>query len=388
MSTHDVLAYAVATEAVRRLRAGIPPWNAIFSTDAYVTSSRVWPVPDFVLVDDKNALSIGVEFKPPHQTKREYLTGLGQAVAYSSDFHYGLLVLPQVANDGYPIADHVREVLQEPALGQLPVGLLVYNPSLLSPANPSFDELHFFASRVASPTHPASLDTSFYAKWREMSPDEMYRLLAHSYDEMRAPSSSSGTVRDRAFDSLWSEIQKGTVTHWAGAVRHYADSTKNKVAVSKNYRNFLFHVGWTESGGSLTKEGLDAMHVGSLYGALSGPFRDVLAIAVLVAGKHLILFNAISEYQDSLKAVPDEGTWLSGLETFLEEKGLLKRNPARAAAAVAGSARQFLKAEKQLWKQLGLVLPRGSAGSRVFHAGRGFIFNWSRITSLLQGSTP
>ena len=83
---------------------------------------------------------------------------------------------------------------------------------------------------------------------------------------------------------------------------------------------------------------------------------------------------------------PRSRIWLDGLEQFLEDKGLLKRNPARAAAAKAGVERGFLKAEKQLWKNLELIIPSGSTGRTVFHRGRGFIFNWARITSLLQGS--
>lgn len=382
MTTHDVLAYAVATEAVRRVRAGLLPWNTIFSADSYVTSSRVWPVPDFVLFDTTRRLTVGAEFKPPQQSKREYLTGLGQAVAYSRDFNYGLLILPRIADDGYPIADHVRQVLTQQTLANVPVGILVYDPGGLSPHNPVFEELHFFSARGDSPSEPAVLDQSFYAKWREISPQEMYLLLSFSYDEMRTPSTMVGTIRDRAFNRLWSEIQAGTVRHWAGDIRHYSIGTK--VGVSKNYRNFMFHVGWTEAGGALTKEGLETLHVGSLYGAASRPFLDAVAKSALIAGKHLILFNAISEFQDRLAGVPDEPTWLHSLEEFLEDKGLLKRNPARGAAAVAGSARQFLKAEKQFWKKLELIIPRGPTGARVFHPGRGFIFNWARITALLQ----
>jgi hypothetical protein len=387
VNTHDVLAYAIATEAVRRVRAGHGPWNTIFSPDSYVTASRTWPVPDFVLVDSTRHLTIGAEFKPPQQSKREYLTGLGQALSYSRDFNYGLLVLPSIADDGYRIADHVRQVLRQPPLASVPVGVLVYDPGALSPHNANFDELHFFSLRSDTPSSPAALDPSFYAKWREMSPQEMLLLLSYSYDEMRSPASISGTIRDRAFLQLWSDIQSGSVHHWAGGTRHYKNSAKLKTSVSKNYRNFMFHVGWTEAGGSLTKEGLDTLHVGTLYGAGSRPFLDAIAKSALIAGKHLILFNAISEFQDRLTGIPDEPTWLGRLEEFLEDKGLLKRNLARGAAAVAGSARAFLKAEKQLWKNLELIIPRGAAGARVFHPGRGFIFNWARITALLQEST-
>jgi hypothetical protein len=379
MNTHDVLAFAVATEAVTRLRAGLPPWNSLFSPNTYVTASRVWPVPDFVLVDNANLLTIAAEFKPPQQPKREYLTGLGQAISYSRNFTYGLLVLPEFADDGYRIADHVVDVLQQDELRSVPIGVLSYNPAVLSPQSPQFNEIRFFPTRSHAPLEAAHLDQSFYAKWREMSPEEAFALLSHSYDEKRRPS-GIGTVRDRAFQQLWVEIQGGQLHHWAGGERHYNENLRT--AVNKNYRNFLFHIGWTESDGSLTKEGLDALHVGTLYGPMSRPFLDELAKSALQEGKHLVLFNAISEYQDRLRVpFPDESDWLRGLELYLEDKGLLKRNPERAAAAVRGSERQFLKAEKQLWRNLELIVPRGK---RAFHPGRGFIFNWSRISDLIQ----
>jgi len=378
MNTHDVLAFAVATEAVTRLRAGRPPWNSLFSTNSYVTASRTWPVPDFVLVDSGNERTIAAEFKPPQQSKRKYLTGLGQALSYSRDFDYGLLVVPEIADDGYRIADHIVDVLQQTELQQLPLGVLTYNPATFSPQTPGFQEARFFPERGTPPLRPAHLDQSFYAKWREMSPEEAFALLVHSYDEMRTV--GTGTLRDRAFGRLWRDIQEGRLHHWAGGTRHYNSSLRT--AVGKNYRNFLFHLGWTEADGGLTKAGLEALHVGTLYGSNSRPFLDKTARAALNDGKHLILFNAISEYQDGLGApFPAEQDWLVGLESFLEEKGLLKRNPERAAAAVQGSARQFLKAEKQFWKNLELIVPRGR---NVFHPGRGFIFNWSRITDLIQ----
>ncbi len=381
MSTnHDILAYAVATEAVRRVRIGVPPWLALLSTTAYITSSRAWPVPDFVLVDSNN-IAVAAEFKPPQQTKREYLTGLGQAVAYTRDFDYGLLIIPDIADDGYPIAQHVVSILQQAPWAQSPVGVISYNPALFSPSNPHFTEAHFFSKRASRPVAPAALDSSFYAKWREISPEEMFALLSHSYDEVRRPSTPTGTIRDRAFLRLWGDIQAHRLHHWGGGVRNYGTTIQIRTGVNKNYRNFLYHVGWTESDGSLTKEGLEVFHVGTLYGANSRPFLDALSRSVLLEGKHLILFNAIAEYQDLVRPFPAEQIWLEGLENYLYTKGLLKRNPARAAAAIAGSARAFFKAEKQLWRNLELIKPRGA---RVFHPGRGLIFNWSRITDLVQ----
>lgn len=376
MSTHDLLAYAIAQEAVRRVGRGEAAWSML-GTDSYVTTSRSWPVPDFVLADSAG-VTMAAEFKPPQQSKREYLTGLGQACAYTRDFDYGLLIIPTLSDDGYLIAQHVVEVLSQSHFRDCPVGVIEYDPRTLSPSNPSFSEVRAAVVRSLRPTAPASLDVSFYAKWREMAPQEMSLLLSYSYDEMRLPSSSTGTVRDRAFTLLWNDIQSGRVMHWGGGVRNYNVSLRTGVA--KNYRNFFFHIGWTDGTGTLTKDGLDALHVALLYGHGSEPFLDCVSRAVLGAGKHLVLFHAISDYQDSV-SIANEADWLDGLETYLEDKGLLKRNPARHIAARAGSARQFLKAEKQIWRQLGLIRPRAR---RVFHPGRGFIFDWARITELVQ----
>lgn len=380
-STHDVLAYAVATEAIRRTRAGCTPWSDFLSPQSYLTASRRWPVPDFVLHDPHCGVMVAAEFKPPQQTKREYLTGLGQAIAYARDFNFGLLILPTIADDGYRIAEHIQDILAQEAMRSLPVGLLSYDPATLSSSNPAFSEMIFFRGSH-EPANPVRLDNSFYAKWREQSPEEIYLTLRFSYQEMNI--SASQNVRDRAFEHLWREIQAGSVKNWAGKVRKYSDDVANKAAVAKNYRNFSFHIGWTEPNGTLTREGLEAWHVGTLYGPWSLPFLDALARAVLIAGKHLILFNAINEFQDHLGVVPKESVWLDQLEEFLENKGLLKRNEQRAAAAAKGVKRGFFKAEKQLWKNLGLIIPYGIAGQRVYHPGRGLIFDWSRITSLLK----
>lgn len=384
MNNHDVLAFAVAREVVRRVRFGKEPWAHVLSSKAYVTASRSWPVPDFVIFDDHTKLTLGAEFKPPLQTKREYLTGLGQAIAYARDFNYGLLIVPTIADDGYPIADHIRSVLAQTSMREVPVGLIAYDPGALSPAQADFDEIHFFQKRLDIPARPARLDQSFYAKWREISPEEMLRLLDHSYEEMRHPSALPGAIRERAFLRLWDDIQAGKLHHWAGAVRHYSNTPNNRIAVWKNYRNFFDHVGWVDAAGGLTSGGLRALHVGSLYGPLSRLFLDEIAKAILIEGKHLILFNAISEYQNSVPTFSTEEDWLDGLEVHLEDKGLLKRNEMRAAAAIKKSERQFLKAEKQLWKRLELIIARGASGGRVFHPGRGFVINWARITDLLQ----
>jgi hypothetical protein len=382
MNTHDILAFAIAGEAVRQIRRGNAPWSDIFSTDVYATSSRSWPVPDFVIFDRKNEISIAGEFKPPNQTKREYLTGLGQTVAYTRDFHYAILVVPDTSDDDYPIADYLNEVLTQDVAAYLPVGLISYDPRTISSANSRFDLLHPLVTRAGEFDQSVSIEDSFWAKWRDISPQELSRFLEYLYEEGRNED-AEGTIRDRAFNRLWLDIQAGETQHWGAERRNVSNTGANKIAWGKNYRNFVSHIGWSLANGKLTNEGLDALRIVHQYGSDSRVFLDHIALAVLLAGKHLVLINAINEFQDNSGAFEEENKWLDAVENHLEDNGFLKRNPGRHQAAVRQVARGFLKAEKTLWKNLELIIPRGSAGGRVYHPRRGFIFNWSRITSLL-----
>src|ERR1700691_1329324 len=97
----------------------------------------------------------------------------------------------------------------------------------------------------------------------------------------------------------------------------------------------------------------------------AGIFVDELAKTLLLVGKHLVLINAINDLQDAHGAFADEQQWLDAIEEHLEDEGLLKRNPGRHAAAVRHSGRGFLKAEKTIWRNLDLIVPRGKSGELI-----------------------
>ena len=377
MITHDVLAFALASEAVRRIRQKDADWAPVLSQNVYPTSSRSWPVPDFVIVDQDQNLTAAAEFKPPRQTKREYLTGLGQALSYTKDFHYALLIVPDVSDDGYNIAEHIRQVLDQDVTDPLPVALLRYDSRTISPISASFDVLRRLDHRAVGPRNRPAVESSFWAKWRDASPNELGKFLEFLYEEGRQPA-VTGTVRDRAFNRLWVEMVAGNTVHWSNRARRV--NPAYRVAWGKNYRNFITHLGWVTGDGSLTDAGLTALRIVHRYDSASRLFLDHIARATLMDGKHLVLINAINRFQDSVGMFDDEQRWLNSLEQHLEDEGLLDRNPGRHAAAVRGVARGFLKAEKTLWRNLELIIPRQA---RVYHPGRGFIFNWARITSIL-----
>jgi hypothetical protein len=160
------------------------------------------------------------------------------------------------------------------------------------------------------------------------------------------------------------------------------------VAWGKNSRNFVRDVGLTEAEGALTPNGFEAMRLAHQYGPDSQLFLDYMARMILLEGKHLVLINTINEFQDAeYKArgpFPSEEDHLHAVEDHLEAEGLLERNPGRHRAAVRGSARSFLKAEKALWNNLGIIVPSGRSGGRAYTKGRGFVFNWTRVSSLVK----
>jgi hypothetical protein len=379
VKTHDVLAYAVAQQIVQDVRAGDPAWSAVFSPNVHTAGTRGWPFPDFVIQDTASGEAGAAEFKPPDQTKREYLTGLGQAVAYTRDFHYGILVVPDVADDDFRIGAYLGEVLAQSVAVSLPLGLVEYDARTLSSARAQLLVRRALTSRTGGFARRPPVEGSFYAKWRDAAPGELGRFLELLYEEGRTQRSIRN-VRDRAFDRLWAEITTGQTRHWGGETRRVTNNARNKEAWGKNYRNFVTHIGWCGPDGKLTDGGLEALRVVHLYGSDSRVFLDFLARSVLGEGKHLVLINAINELQDQMGRPMGEAHWLNDVETGLEDQGLLKRNPGRHGAAVQDVARGFLKAEKTLWRNLDLITPRGA---RVFHPDRGFIFDWSRITSLI-----
>lgn len=372
---HDALATAVAQEIARQALAGLDPWARVLSPQVHLAGAHGWPIPDFVLMDKTSQATVAGEFKPPDQTKREYLTGLGQATGYTESFDYSLLVVPDLADDGFPIADFLNDILNQQVACHLPVGLVKYDSRRLSITNVALDVLRPLSPRTQGPTRKAPVASSFYAKWRDSSPMEIGLFIEYLFQEGRTIDPNR-SVRDRAFDRLWADMTAGRTRHWQGRARRISSTAALRTGWAKNYRNFLTHLNWIGPDGKLTEAGLQAHRIVYLYGAESVVFTDELARSVLEDGKHLVLINAINTIQDGGVPVA-EPAWLDHLEHRLESDGLIERNPGRRGTR---AQRQFLKAEKQLWRNLGLIVPNGA---RVFHRGRGFIFDWDRITALV-----
>ena len=80
---HHLLAKATTDSVLANFKSGA--WNCCtdVGTEFYrVGCDSTFPSPDAAFYDDAKKLMVTFEFKPPTETKRGILTGLGQSIAY------------------------------------------------------------------------------------------------------------------------------------------------------------------------------------------------------------------------------------------------------------------------------------------------------------------
>ena len=96
---------------------------------------RDFPKPDIILIERTkiNEKVLAFEFKPPNCDKREYLTGIGQSLAYYYNYPYSYLIIPDQIIDGINIPNFINEIIQKT---NSPLGLIKYDISTQS--RPSF----------------------------------------------------------------------------------------------------------------------------------------------------------------------------------------------------------------------------------------------------------
>jgi len=103
-------------------------------------------------------------------------------------------------------------------LSSVPIGLIRYDPRTLSTNRADIHVLHPLRPRTGSFQPTAQVENSFWAKWRDASPQELGTLLGYSYLEGNA-TGGADTVRDRAFKRLWADMCAGKTKNWSGNFR-------------------------------------------------------------------------------------------------------------------------------------------------------------------------
>ncbi len=417
---HHQLARRSAEYALARVQSSEWVLSGFTAADTRYgkVAGSTWPVPDSLLVDDAASLTLAMEFKPPNETKRGCLTGLGQALAYLKDHSASMLVVPSHV-EGYGIGEFIREVCDSLEMGAVPIGVAAYAPSdagqpvlplnLLRPVPNT--QLRHSTARVES---------TYWANWRDTHPSELFELLRIADRLAQTGAISQARIWDDFWDHYWNvngasttlAPVNSTLTTFGGQVIKPFEKTKeilrkriannqlstaaalaqlatrasktvtdsNYEGLRKNHFNFMNQLGLWDGEGRLLASGVQLREIGIRNGPNSSAFLDALARLVLVEGSHLELILDFEESNEALARGTLQATSTADVRgdvwLRLNDRGLIKRNPNRTVSG----AKAKLPEENTLWAHLGLLKKNGSS---FFFPDRGLIFDWARIARLI-----
>lgn len=371
---HDRLSLDIQSRILTEARAGSQPWSRIFTPNLVLVNNTEWPLTDGIIKDDQTKIQCGVEFKPPGQNKREYLTGLGQTIAYLDKNEYALFLLPRKSDDGFLIGEYIARISNSEILKNLPFGVVIYDDDMnLDVAK----EIPQVSREVLAKSETSQ---TFWAFWRELSSQEIFLVLSEA-DKLY---SIEGSIKRKVTDVLNEKRIEGQTLDPQGNMRKLGKK-KGTETKDQTYRNtvpFLNALDLWDYEGNLSTKGNMLLRIGKVYGHKSKVFRDYLAYLVMTDGKHLQLITLIDEFQFSLYKdgelnVKNNEEFNKVIELYLEEKGLLRRAEGRRTT----SKRKRLQSELTLWSWLGLIVKHKGT---YFIENVGYKFDWERITELLN----
>ncbi len=368
---HDAGAEKCGGFILQQIRSSVAPYQQVFSPSLRRIGDWGWPRPDYVCYDDNKHVSYALEYKPPMQSKREYVCGLGQTITYLQKHTYSGLILPERADDGFQIAAYIKDVLASDVMKNTPISLYSYKPEDFSVSilKAIRGERTFTAS--ASATDEGN--KTFWCWWRDMSFYEVYDLLKLSFQYADL---EGDIYTDHIFPDFWRRLTTGKCKDFEGHFRHVQDSSPG--SYKQNYRIPFEQLGlWTSKEGKLSDVGFKLLEIGTRYGSDSANFKNALSYLILTTGHHIDLIHAVDEIQQSYQS----GTSMEFkqiLDDELTDRGLIgKRKPTAVTTNKKGS---YIRDELKLWNKMGLL---HCTGNRYFDPQRGLSFNWSRITDVL-----
>ena len=373
-----------------------------------VATDATFPSPDAAFYDENRRFLVSFEFKPPTETKRGILTGVGQSIAYLQECNISYLIAPEYLED-YNLGVFLTELFQNQIYGKIPSGLILYKNNqpedvrLVSNIAESIDTI--------TQTNVKSIPTSrFWAKHIDL-PIPFFHLLLHCYFLKK-----SHTIEGDAYKYCWknymlsptilTDFQPKTIKDCSNRVIRTLAGAKDMVFMQKtlkktssldederreiirksidtestgdnmyqsyrkNYVTFLKHLKVIDSEGDLTESGFKLYHLGLVNGASSKVFQDYFTKEVLTTGHHLDLILDLDKIirENSGAAFSD---CLRKMEALYEAKGFIKRNPNRRVGETSKVG--FLKYECILWRALGLL---------VSDVPNHYYINWKVVTEI------
>jgi len=366
---HNYMTHQVSKTLLQQIRSSQATWlNSLMGPRTILWQGMAdWPRPDIAFEDSTKNVALAFEFKPPNQPKREYITGLGQALTYLNDFTFAGLILPRVATDGFAIAEYISSMLTG-FLSTMPIVLLSYEKD---PAQ--YTVLRKLQQRKDAPVSiPSGVGGKvFWGYWRDLSNYDLLILL----DLL----STKAPTFDKAFDLFWKKYAvKGQAKTWEGRNRK-KKSGPTDPSEKLNTELAMKHAGLVDSQGNITATGYELLHIGKIYGPDSTTFLEELARQVLITGRHLDLIFWVDEKQRMIPAKNKRTApkLYRSLDLQLGKDGIISPPPKTAAK------QHFLRDEPKLWNKLHLLIPSNSY--QYFHPEHGLAFDWRKIISVLGG---
>lgn len=362
--SHDEMAFEIARTIRDFVLRGLNPWKKLYNPTIVITSSSDWPEPDFVF-DDRRGLTYGFEFKPPEQVRREYLLGMGQAIAYLNHFSHSTLILPKTA-ENFKIAEYISDLVRKIPLK---IGVIAYEPNNIR----NLEVLIPYPTQPVGPLgRKASIGKVFWAFWMDESIHEFYIMLKKSYEFRH----EKGDIKEKVFSYVFKLMKQGKTYANNGKPRKLGGKLKFS-SWFLNYRLPFLHCGLWSLDGKPTLIGTRILSIGDTYGWDSEEFRNALAKAYLTNGKHLLLMKYIWDIQtDSANKGIKHKTTKEYLDFMADE--LMKRGFGRAHRGV----RRNLQAMISLWGGGFRILK--TFGRSYYFKGFGLVPDWGKITTILQ----
>ncbi len=380
-------------------------------TDFYrVGTDSTFPSPDAAFYDSAKKLLVSFEFKPPTETKRGILTGLGQTIAYLNSCSLSYLIVPSKL-EGFEMGEYMADLFKSQIEENLPIGLIVYendnpqNVSLIHNVNKLVKEKEysstgtgrFWAKHLDMPiplfhlilhcfylkkTNQIDIDAFAYCWERYLVPRKVLRALKPNIvsDLQGEPIKTLSGIKNILFlekrilsiNKLSGKDKIDQIKRLKQDVKigYVGDNYYN--SVKKNFVTFLKHIGVIDNVGSLTDIGFKIYHLGLVNGPRSKIFFDYFTQIVLLIGHHLELIFDLDIMFNKYRGEKTVSEIRSIMLSEYEAKGMIKRNPNRQVGE--NSSVSFLKYEFILWNSLELTTK--TAGKPELS------FNWKKITEV------
>ena len=379
---HNTYSHKIGQQILISIREQDKKTKQIFSDSITRVGWNGWPQPDFVMADPKiNNSTYALEFKPPNKEKREYLTGLGQTVAYLKSHSYVGIILPELSNDNFKIAEFIAETLIIEELNRTPISIFAYDQNTI---NDSFVKIKLL--RGIYKKRESTIDTNlskaneiFWCWWRENSPSEIFQMLelSEKYSEK-----IGDIYTEFVWPKFWLKLISGKTKNWEGKSRSISKS--NETSHKQNFKIPLNQLNLhNPDDGRITTLGRKFLLIGRHFGKNSSQLKTFLSQLILINGKHLELIKILESFQQNISWPMTSQNFKIEFDRYLIDNGFVKAPEKRKPSAIkTGAKLTYIRDEFKLWNKLGFLVSQNK--SRYFDEKIGLTFSVSEITRVLQ----